>query len=349
MTDQKEIGIGNKTIGRDNPVFIIAEIGTNHGGSFDKAKEMVIKAAESGADAVKFQLFHADKLVAENAASFDDETGKSQLDQYSKLQLSNDEYKKLKDLADSLGVLFFASAWDKDSVDFLIRLGVPAFKVGSGDLTNLPLISYTARTKKPIIIATGSSDLIEIKEAIEAIKNEGNDQIILLHCVANYPAKIEDSNLKAIPLMESVFGLPVGISDHVIGNYTTFAAVSLGAAVVEKHFTLDKTQESKFGENHDMSIDPDDLKDIVAGCKAIKTALGEQKKMPTKSEMETRGLIRRSIIAVKDIPKGAKLTEDNISILRPAHGIEPKYLNLVLGKKTKNSIKRGEPVTWNEI
>jgi len=345
----KEINIGNKKIGKCRPVFVIAEIGTNHGGNFEIAKEMIIKAAETGVDAVKFQLFHAEKLVSENTESFNDESGKSQLEQYSKLQLTNDEYKRVYEFAKSKGVLFFASAWDKDNVDFLNELGVPAFKIGSGDITNIPLISYIAKTNKPIIISTGSSDLVEIKEAVDAIRKEGNDKIILLHCVANYPAKIEDSNLRAIPLMESVFNLPIGISDHVIRNYTSFAAVGLGAVMVEKHYTLDKTQESKFGENHDMSIDPNDLKDLVDGCKAIRSALGQAIKKPTNSEMETRDLIRRSIIAIQDIHKGSTITNDNIDFLRPASGIEPKYLDTVIGKVTKKDIKKGEPITWNLI
>ena len=341
--------IGKSEIGEANPVFVIAEIGTNHGGNFSVAKKMVEEAAKAGASAVKFQLFSAEKLVAEKAETFSDKLGESQLPLYKKLELSNKEYRELKQLSDSLGVEFFASAWDKENADFLESVGTKAFKVGSGDLTYVQLLRHLAKKQKPIIISTGLANLNEVEEAVKAIEAEGNNQIILLHCVANYPSKIEDSNLKAIGLMKERFSYPIGISDHTIGINVSLAAVALGACVVEKHFTLDKTKQDCFGQNHSMSIDPTDLKNLVEGCEEIRKALGKREKKPTESERKVLNQIRRGLFAATDIEKGKAIEENDIAVLRPFSGIAPKELGKLAGKKASRKIRKGEPLSWQDM
>lgn len=343
------VKIGKKTIGEDQPVYVIAEIGTNHGGSFEIAKKMVEEAAKAGSDAVKFQLFSAEKLVAEKAETFSNEKGQSQLDLYKKLELSNEEYKKLKELADSLGVEFLASAWDEENADFLESIDVNTYKIGSGDMTYVQLVQYIAKKNKPIIVATGLSNLEEVEEFVKTAEDAGNNQLILLHCVANYPSKVEDSNLKAIELMKEKFTYPIGISDHTKGINVSIAAVALGACLVEKHFTLDKMQKEGFGENHDMSIDPIDLKNLVIACKEVKTALGKREKGPTESEKEVKNQIRRGLTAKEDIEKGSTITSEKVIILRPCTGLAPKRLDSIIGKKSANEIKKGSPITENDI
>ncbi|TRZ51509.1 MAG: N-acetylneuraminate synthase, partial [Dehalococcoidia bacterium] len=242
------------------------------------------------------------------------------------------------------GVLFLSSPFDKGSVDLLSELGVSAFKIPSGEITNFPLLRYIARKGKPIILSTGMATQEEVGEALEIIKQEGIDDIILLHCVSSYPAKIEDMNLKAMDTLRNAFKLPVGLSDHSIGVTIPIAAAALGACVIEKHFTLDKNLP---GPDHRASVEPDELKQMITAIRDVERAMGNGIKKPTKVEEENKKVVRRSIVAGVDIPQGTIITEDMLAIKRPGTGLEPKYLGEVIGRTAKETIKQDELIIWS--
>jgi len=225
-------------------------------------------------------------------------------------------------------------------------MGVPVFKVGSGEITNLPLLKYIARKKKPVILSTGMATLGEIEEALAAIRQEGVDEIVLLHCVSCYPARTEDMNLRVMGTLRQAFRLPVGLSDHSLGITVPIAAVALGACAIEKHFTLDKKLP---GPDHRASLEPRELKEMVKAIRDVEKALGNGIKRPTVEEEENKKVGRRSIVARVDIPAGAVITEDMLAIKRPGNGLEPKYINLIIGRKTKANIISGEVITFPKV
>lgn len=346
----KHIKILNRTIGAGKPCFIIAEAGVNHNGKFRLAKKMVDAAKNAGADAVKFQVFSAERVVvgtAEKASYQKRATGKgSQYGMLKKLELTNDEFRKLANHATKKKIIFLGSAFDKESVDFLDELKVPTFKVPSGEITNFPLLKQMARKGKPIILSTGMSTLGEVAEALEVIKGEGANEIILLHCVSNYPAKAEDMNLKAMSTLKHTFGFPVGLSDHTLGITVPIAAAALGAAVVEKHFTLDRKLP---GPDHKASLEPGELEEMVDCIREAERALGDGIKRPTKSEEAVKKAVRRSIVARVDIPRGTVIAEDMLDIKRPGTGLEPKHLKKILGKRARKDIKTDELITFEKL
>ena len=236
--------------------------------------------------------------------------------------------------------------FDRESADFLDRLGVPAFKVGSGEITNFPLLKHIARKKKPIILSTGMATLEEVKGALDAIKEEGAGEIVLLHCVSSYPAKIEDMNLKAMETLRNAFKLPVGLSDHSLGITIPIAATALGACIIEKHFTLDKNLP---GPDHRASLEPDELKRMITAIRAVEKALGSGIKRPAKDETENKKVGRRSIVARVDIPVGVVITEAMLDIKRPGTGIEPKYLDKIAGRTAKFAIKQDDLINWRAL
>ena len=343
--------VGNKFIGEGEPCFIIAEAGVNHNGDIKLAKKLVDAAKDAGADAVKFQTFKAENVVIKNAekAEYQKETtgvGESQYDMIKKLELTEYDFKELTDYAKEKNILFLSSPFDKKSVDLLYELDVPAFKIASGEITNFPLLKHIAKKEKPIILSTGMSTLGEVEEALNVIRSEGVNDIILLHCVSNYPAKIENVNLRAMETLKQAFKLPVGFSDHTIGITASIAAVALGACVIEKHFTQDRNLA---GPDHKASLEPDELKEMVNAIRDVEKALGGGIKRPTQGEKEIKKVARRSIVAKVDIPEGAIITEEMLDIKRPGTGIVPKYFDFIVGMRAKKDIKKSNIVTWKMI
>jgi N-acetylneuraminate synthase/N,N'-diacetyllegionaminate synthase len=347
----KKIEIGNKLVGDEQPIFIVAEIGVNHNGDIRLAKKLIDAAKDAGADAVKFQAFKTEKVVTKYAekAKYQKETtglSESQYDMIRRLELKDEEIRELYNYAKKNNIIFLSSAFDKESVDLLDNLGVPAFKVASGEITNFPLLRYIAEKKKPIILSTGMSTIGEIEEALEVIREKGVENIVLLHCVTSYPAKIEDVNLRVIEALRRRFKLPVGFSDHTLGITIPIAVAALGAVLVEKHFTLDRTLP---GPDHRASLEPDELKDMVRAVRDVEKALGDRVKKPTKDEERIKKVVRRSIVAKMGIPKGTVITEDMLDFKRPGVGIEPKYLNEIIGKKAKKDIKPDGLITFDKL
>jgi N-acetylneuraminate synthase/N,N'-diacetyllegionaminate synthase len=351
MEMDRAVCVGERCIGADNSVFIIAEAGVNHNGEIELAKQLVNAAAEAGVDAVKFQTFRADQVVSTEApkAAYQKETtdaGESQLEMVRRLELAPEAHCELQSYCQDQCILFMSTPFDKKSVDFLNELGVPVFKVGSGEVTNWPLLEHIALKGKPIILSTGMSYLGEVDEAVRVIRDAGNDQLVLLHCVSNYPADPADANLRAMKTMATAFRVPVGYSDHTPGIEVALAAVTLGASVVEKHFTLDKGLP---GPDHRASLDPQELKALVRGIRIVESALGDGIKRPAVSEEENRVVVRRSLAARSDIQEGGLLTVGLLQSLRPASGISPRFLDQVVGRRTRRSLVAGELIGWEDL
>ena len=330
--------------------FIIAEISANHGQDFKRAVSLIKKAKECGADAVKFQTYTPDTLTIDvdnkHFRIHHPEWGGQTLYQiYKKAYTPWKWFEKLKKVADDLEIMFFSTAFDKTSVDFLEGLGVRLHKIASFELVDLPLIEYTAKTKKPLILSTGMAALSEIKEAVNTARKAGAKDIILLKCVSSYPARPEEMNLKTIADMKGLFGLPIGLSDHTLDIGASITAVSLGARVIEKHFTL--SRKIKTPDNF-FSMEPQEMKALVKNIRIAEHALGRVCYSPTKDEKNTKPF-RRSLFAVKEIKKGDVFNEENIRSIRPAAGLSPKYLKRVLGSKAKKAIKKGDPLDWSLI
>lgn len=331
-------------------VLIIAEISANHRHDLDLAVRMIKKAKECGADAVKFQCYTPDTLTIDADTKYFRIKharwgGQTLYELYKKAYTPWSWFKKLKRTADESGLIFFATAFDRTSVDFLEELGVPFHKIASFELIDLPLVEYAARTGKPLVLSTGMAVLPEIKEAVSAAKKSGACDITLLKCVSSYPASPKDMNLMTIPDMQKRFNCRIGLSDHTQGIAVSIAAVSLGAKIIEKHLTLSrkiKTPDSFF------SIEPHELKDLVSGVRMAEEALGCVYYGPAGAENGNR-IFRRSLFAVKDIGKGDSITGNSVRSIRPGNGLPPKYLGYVLGKKAKADIKKGTPLKWELI
>lgn len=330
---------------KKHSAFIVAEISANHGQNLKRAVSLIKKAKECGVDAVKFQAYTPDTITinADNKyfrVKHPEWGGQTLYGLYKKAYTPWNWFKKLKKVANSLDLVFFASAFDKKSVDFLEELNVPVHKIASFELVDLALIQYAAATKKPLLLSTGMATLKEIGEAVRAARKAGAREIILLKCVSSYPAKPEEMNLKSIPHMEKMFKLPVGLSDHTLGIGASVAAVSLGARVIEKHFTLSrrmKTPDSFF------SAEPAELKNLVREIRIAEKAVGRARYGLTAGERKNR-IFRRSLFAVNDIKKGEILTEENIKSVRPGYGMPPKYLKSIVGKAAKRKIAKGSPL-----
>jgi N-acetylneuraminate synthase/N,N'-diacetyllegionaminate synthase len=337
-----------KTFG--NKTFIIAEAGVNHNGNISLAKKLIDVAKDVGVDAVKFQTFNAEEVVTkdpEKTECLEETTGKgSQYKMLKRLELTEGGFKELAVYAKKVGILFLSSPFDKESADLLDKLDVPAFKVASGEISNSPLLKHIAKKGKPIILSTGMATLGEVEEALNVIKREGVEDVILLHCVSNYPAKIEEVNLRAMETLKQAFQTPVGLSDHTLGITASIAAVALGACVIEKHFTLDRSLP---GPDHKVSLEPSELREMVRAIKEVEKALGDGIKKPTKEEEEIKKVARRSVVAKGDIPKGTTITEDMLDVKRPGTGIEPKYMGMIIGRKAKENIKMDAIIAMGKI
>src|SRR5215510_5561939 len=336
----KEITFGKRVVGTGQPAFVIAEAGVNHNGNLDLAFQLVDAAIAAGADAVKFQTFIASELLTAEAAKAEYQkttTGEreSQLEMIKRLELSFGDFRKLKIYCDDQGITFLSTPFDFKSVDFLEGLGVVAFKISSGDLTNDPLLRYVAPKGRPVILSTAMSDMDEVREALAVL--HGAD-VILLQCVTNYPAAAEDINLRAMLSMQSAFDVNVGYSDHTLGIEVPLAAVALGACVIEKHFTLDKNFA---GPDHRASLEPHEFKAMVEGIRKVEAALGNGQKIPAASELSNAAVARRSIVAARDISAGTTMTPAEIAFKRPGTGLPPRMADQVLGKTARIDVKAG--------
>lgn len=347
----KRIKVGNKYIGEGEPAFFIAEIGNNHNGDYFLAKKTIEEAVKSGADAVKFQKRFIDEVFAkelqEKPQTKDQIFGKTYGEYRQALELGFDEFVKLKKVSEELGTIFFATPFDKKSVDFLEEVGVELYKIASFDATNLPLLEYVAKKGKPMILSTGMTSLEELDEAVETIL-QYNNQLMILHCVSVYPTVDKSLNLATIPFLKERYApLPVGYSGHEKDYSPTLAAVALGAKCVERHITIDKKLP---GPDHALvSIDPEEFKKMVDGARRIEMALGKPGKHLFEAEMATRNKHSKSLVTRVAIPAGTLITADMLTCKSPGYGLKPRMLPAVLGKKLKVDLPADAVITNDHI
>jgi len=333
-------------------VMIVAEAGLNHNGDFGRACRMVEVAAEAGADAVKFQMCaRLEKVIsplAGKAAYQSRNTGndESQLELMSKLHLPFDSYPALRDHCRERGIEFLATAFDRESVDLLSKLGVTAVKIASGEITNHPFLEYVSAKQIPLIVSTGMSDLAEVHAALRVIRSAGNHDVALLHCVSNYPAEPAEVNLMAMRTMETAFGVPVGYSDHTLGTEVAVAAAALGARLIEKHFTLDRNLP---GPDHRASLEPDELASMARQIRAVEAAMGGGEKEPAPGEADTAAAVRRSLLTAVRIPAGTVLTADMLEASRPGTGLPPSAMTSVVGRQAKVDIPEGKMIDLSDL
>jgi pseudaminic acid synthase len=347
-----KVRFGEKTyVGDDEPCWIVAEMSANHQQDFDKAVAIIHAAAASGADAIKLQTYTADTITIDSREDLfqigkeSTWAGRNLYELYQEAYTPWEWHPELKRIAEEKGLACFSSPFDKTAVDFLDGLSVPAFKIASFELVDLPLIRYAAQKGKPMILSTGMASLPEIEEAVECVRSTGNEQIVLMKCVSAYPAPPEEMNLRTLPDLEDRFGCPVGLSDHTLGPEAALAAVVLGARVIEKHFTLSREDG---GPDASFSMEPRELHDMVRSIRTVEKALGKVSYEPTERELVNKQF-RRSLFAVKDIGKGDLLNRENIRSIRPGAGLSPKYYPDVMNKEATCDIKKGTPLTWDLI
>jgi N-acetylneuraminate synthase len=343
------VAIGPRLIGPGHPCFLIAEAGVNHNGDIRLAERLVEVSAKAGADAVKFQSFHAERLVtalAPTARYQRESTGgeMSQLAMLRRLELSVEAQRQLQSSCAARGLLFLSTPFDELSAVELKDLGVPAFKISSGDLTNLPFLAYVARMGRPLIVSTGMATLDEVAAAVQTVEQAGNRDLILLHCVSSYPTDPADANLRAMQTMRETFLYPVGFSDHTRGIDIALAAAALGASVIEKHVTLDRSLP---GPDHRASLEPEEWARLVEGVRTVERALGHGKKIPAPAEAEIAAVARKSVVAAVDIEAGTMLMEDMLAIRRPGTGLPPDKRPALIGRRVVTLIKAGTPMTWD--
>jgi N-acetylneuraminate synthase/N,N'-diacetyllegionaminate synthase len=349
---EKTVTIGKRAVGDGQAVYIIAEAGINHNGDVDRAKEMVDTARVCGADAVKFQKFRARDFIASPGLTY---TYRSQgktvtepmLEMFSRYEFDEDGWREIFAHGHRSGIDIFATPQNPADLDFLLSLAdLPAIKVGSDDLTNLELLEYYAGKGKPLIISAGMACISEIDDAVGAVRGAGNESLIILHCTSSYPAPPDQVHLRKILTIRRAFGTVVGFSDHTVGSVAAVGAVALGAAVVEKHFTLDRDLP---GPDHWFSADPGELAGYVRDVRSVEKALGDGRVVPTAEEISMRAMARRSITAARKIERGEVITRDAVTFKRPGTGLQPKLLFLVLGKRAKRTIRENEQITLGMI
>lgn len=343
--------LNERLCGTETPAYITAEIGLNHNGSIETALDMVDRAAESGVDAVKFQVFRAESFVSGNIAkaahqktALKDEETVWQM--WKRLEFSFDDLKSVADRARQRGVGFYASPFDEQSVDLLVSLGASAMKVASGEVTNLPLISAMAAAKLPVIMSVAMASLGEIEAAVETVARNGSGELALLHCVASYPTSVGHVNLARMARLHEIFGVPVGYSDHTVGHYVCVASAALGATFIEKHFTLDRNLP---GTDHIISADPAMMTEMIKGIRAVEAAVGDSSLVLLDCESEGRTLFRRSLVATADIAAGTQITAEMLGAKRPATGITPGHRDIVISRTARQDIKSGDPIMWEAV
>jgi N-acetylneuraminate synthase/N,N'-diacetyllegionaminate synthase len=345
MKLSKKVKIGNKWVGDGYPCFIIAEAGANHDRKLSQAKKLIDIAKEAGADAVKFQIYSAETLYSQEVKTLPGEN-KKPFNVIKKTEMPREWIPNLANYAKKQGLIFLSSPFDRDAIEQLNPF-VPAFKWASPELIDRPLLEYAAKKGKPLIISTGFYGLKEISEALKWVYRVENNKIILLHCTGLYPTFPEEVNLKVIPALKKKFHIPIGLSDHTLDTVTPAAAVVLGANVIEKHFTLSRQLK---GPDHPFALEPKELKEMVNNIRNIERSLGSGRKKPVEREIKKEKLIRRGIVATKDLKRGEKITPDNITIKRVGEGaILPKDLPMTLGKKLLYNVETDQKITWKII
>ncbi|EOX9826025.1 N-acetylneuraminate synthase [Campylobacter jejuni] len=320
-------------------ILVIAEAGVNHNGDIDIAKRLIEVASEAGADYIKFQTFKTELCISKNAkkAAYQLKTtdeNESQFDMIKKLELDIEKHKILLEYCKKNHIQFLSTAFDLDSIDLLVELGIDVFKIPSGEITNLPYLKKIASLNKNIILSTGMATLGEIEKTLNILMENGTqrEKIVLLHCNTEYPTPVEDVNLKAMQTLKEAFKLPVGYSDHTLGITIPIAAVAMGASIIEKHFTLDKSMQ---GPDHLVSLEPNELKSMINSIRELEQAFGDGIKKPSKSESKNINIGRKSIVAIRSIKKGEIFTEKNLGVKRPGIGISPMLWDEVIGKVAK--------------
>lgn len=332
--------------------YFIAEIGVNHDGDVNVAKEMIDVAASAGADAVKFQTFAAERLVTTDAkkASYQDandpRAGETQFQMLKRLELSKSDLIACRDHCATRDIEFLSTPFDEESADLLEAVGVRGFKVSSGDLTHIPLLQHLAQKGLPIILSTGMGDAEEVRDAVSAIQTISKNDLALLHCVSNYPAAPSECNLRAMDTLADEFGIPIGWSDHTLGSAVTLAAVARGARLIEKHFTLDT---SRPGPDHKASLMPDELHQLIKDIRTVEAALGDGIKRPQPSELDTARVARRSIIAARPITAGTVIDATMLTMKRPGTGLKPKEIGKLLGKTAQCDIKENTLISLDDV
>lgn len=347
----KSITIGKHIISSDTPCYIIAEAGVNHNGSLKMALDLVKAAKATGADCVKFQTFKAEAVVTAAApkANYQLEVTdreESQLAMLKKLELPLEDYKEIIAACEDLDIQFMSTPYNYADADFLNDLGVSAFKIASGQLVEWDFLAYVARFGKPMIISSGMANLAEVYEGVAAIRAAGNDQIVLLQCTTNYPSKLEDANILSMVTMQKSLDIAIGYSDHVPTNHACYAAVALGAKVIEKHFTLDNELP---GPDHSSSLNPPHFTELVEGIRNIEKTLGSPIKRPTAAEIKNTEGMRRSIVLLENLAQGTILKKEHLAFKRPATGIAPKLIQTVIGKRLNQDLSKDAILQLSDI
>jgi len=344
-----ELRIGKRSIGENNPVLIVAELSANHQQKFELAAQTIEAMKEAGADAVKLQTYTPDTITIDSDNEYFQIKQGTLWDGKTLYKLYQEAYTpwewqpKLKEIAEEMGLICFSSPFDRTAVDFLENMNIPAYKIASFEITDIPLIEYIASKGKPVIISTGIATLCDIEEAVNACKSMGNNQIALLKCTSAYPTPLKEVNLRTIPNLAENFKTVVGLSDHTLGISVPIASVALGARIIEKHFILDRNLG---GPDSPFSLEPEEFKEMVKAIREVEQALGMVSYELTEKMKKSREF-SRSLFAVKDIKAGELLTEENVRSVRPGYGLHPKYLKQVLGKKAGHDISKGTPLSWD--
>jgi pseudaminic acid synthase len=342
--------ISGREISETQPPYVIAEISANHNGSLARAKLSIKMAAQSGADAVKIQTYNADTMTID--CDKDDFIVKGGLwDGYKLYNLYHEAHtpyewhRELFNFAHEIGITLFSTPFDETAVDLLESLNTPAYKIASFELTDLPLIGYVAKQKKPMLMSTGMASEDEICEALECARSFGCNSILLFHCISSYPAPIEQANIKSIVTLKKKFGVTVGLSDHTIGNIAATASIAVGASAIEKHFTISRADK---GPDSEFSVEPNELEKLVKDVKETWLALGKDELVRPKVETNSR-IFRRSLYFVNNLKSGTLIKHEDIRRIRPGYGISPKFYNEIVGKFTSKDVERGQPVSWDTI
>lgn len=348
----KTVNLGKGVVGPGNPPYIIAEIGSNHNGDMDLCRRLIDSAADAGAHAVKFQSWTETSLIAKeeydrNAEYSDKKKHFGSLrDMVKTYQFTTDQHFEAHSYCQKRGIAFCSTPFSKEEADLLEKLDVPFFKIASMDIVHLPFLKYVARKQRPMVISTGMATLAEIEQAVDAVWGEGNEQVVLLHCISIYPPDYDMIHLRNIAALQQAFEVPVGFSDHSLGTAIPLAAVALGACVIEKHFTLDKDMP---GWDHAISADPAELRTIVVEGKNIFTALGSTRRTVTEAEHEKRKKFRRSLVARRALERGHVVTEDDLDAKRPGTGISPSEISYALGRKLARDIQEDQLIGWSDL
>ena len=347
--------LGARRVGFDRThmphVFVIAEAGVNHNGSIDLALKLVDAAKAAGADAVKFQTFRAERLATRSAhkAAYQERTtaeAESQFEMLQRLELDAEAHRHIIEHCRKRKIQFLSSPFDAQSADLLEEMDLPLYKVPSGEITNAPFLEHIAKKGRPIILSTGMSTLGEVEEAVRVLKDAGAKQLTLLHCVTEYPAPYDEVNLRAMKTLKCAFGLPVGYSDHTPGIEIAIAAVAMGAEVIEKHFTLDRSLP---GPDHAASLEPEELERMVTAIRHVEAALGDGIKTPAKCELPNISVARKSVVASRSLRTGHKLERADLDIKRPGNGIVPKLLPALIGRRLRTAIQKDQVISWDHL